>query len=112
MSPSDTVRLPSRVRYVQQADRPAFRSLPAAVTARGGGLLRVADRLLDGGDVGVLVEEVGDKRAPQVVRREVFQLGLLPSLGQQVTDGLAQGVPGDRVSQPGQDDQGWIAVGH
>ena len=95
-----------------QADRPAFRSLPAAVVARGGGLLRVAGRLLHRGDVGTLVERVVDKGAPQDVRREVFQLGLLPSLGQQVIDGLAQGVLGDRVSQPDPEDQGWIAVGH
>ena len=78
----------------------------------GRGHLGVAGQLLYRGDVGALVERVVDKGAPQDVRREVFQLGLLPALGQQVIDGLAQGVPGDRVSQPDQDDQGWMAVGH
>ena len=72
----------------------------------------MAGQLLHRGDVGALIEQVADKHASQVVRREVFQLGLLPSLGQQVIDGLAQGVLGDRVSQADPEDQGWNAVGH
>jgi hypothetical protein len=72
----------------------------------------MAGRLLYRGDIGALVEQVADKRAPQVVRREVFQLGLLPSLGQQVINGLAHSAPGDRVSQADPEDQDWIAVGH